>query len=122
MPDVAWHDRHLRGGYQRGMPVNLAIGQGDVNVTPMQQLVFYGALATGIVWKPQVVLRVEDADGKVLQEFAPQERSRPKLKKSTRDTVMKGLLAAVNQPFGTAYWQRSKDVHHRRARPAPRRS
>ncbi len=109
VPDVAWHDRHLRGGYQRGMPVNLAIGQGDVNVTPMQQLVFYGALATGIVWKPQVVLRVEDADGKVLQEFAPQERSRPKLKKSTRDTVMKGLLAAVNQPFGTAYWQRSKD-------------
>jgi penicillin-binding protein 2 len=109
VPDVAWHDRHLRGGYQRGMPVNLAIGQGDVNVTPIQQLVFYGALATGIVWRPQVVLRVEDADGKVLQEFAPEERSRPNVKKSTRDTVMKGLLAAVNQPFGTAYWQRSKD-------------
>jgi penicillin-binding protein 2 len=109
VPDVAWHDRHLRGGYQRGMPVNLAIGQGDVNVTPIQQLVFYGALATGIVWKPQVVLRVEDAEGKVLQEFAPEERSRPNVKKSTRDTIMKGLLAAVNQPFGTAYWQRSKD-------------
>jgi penicillin-binding protein 2 len=109
VPDVAWHDRHLRGGYQRGMPVNLAIGQGDVNVTPMQQVVFYGALATGIVWKPQVVLRVEDADGKVLQEFAPQERSRPTVKKSTRDTVMKGLLAAVNEPYGTAYWQRIKE-------------
>jgi penicillin-binding protein 2 len=109
VPDVAWHDRHLRGGYQRGMPVNLAIGQGDVNVTPMQQLVFYGALATGVLWKPQVVLRVEDAEGKVLQEFAPQERSRPNVKKSTRDTVMKGLLAAVNQPFGTAYWQRPKE-------------
>jgi penicillin-binding protein 2 len=109
VPDVAWHDRHLRGGYQRGMPVNLAIGQGDVNVTPVQQLVFYGALATGVLWKPQVVLRVEDAEGKVLQEFAPQERSRPNVKKSTRDTVMKGLLAAVNQPFGTAYWQRPKE-------------
>jgi penicillin-binding protein 2 len=34
------------------MAVNLAIGQGDVNITPMQQLVMYGALATGIVWKP----------------------------------------------------------------------
>ena len=77
IPDVAWHDRHLAGGYQKGMPVNLAIGQGDVNVTPMQQLVFYGALATGILWKPQVVLRVEDADGRVVQEFAPQERGRP---------------------------------------------
>ncbi len=110
IPDVAWHDRHIPGGYQKGMPVNLAIGQGDVNVTPMQQLVFYGALATGILWKPQVVLRVEDADGRVVQEFAPQERGRPQIQRSTRETVMKGLLAAVNEPFGTAYGSRLKDV------------
>ncbi len=106
VPDVAWHERHVAGGYQKGMPVNLAIGQGDVNVTPMQQLVFYGAVATGVLWKPQVVQRVEDADGRVLQEFAPQERGRPKIQQSTRDTIMKGLLAAVNQPFGTAWYSR----------------
>jgi penicillin-binding protein 2 len=110
VPDVAWHDARVKGGYQRGMPVNLAIGQGDVNVTPMQQLVFYGALANGIVWKPQVVLRIEDADGKVVQAFEPVERGRPEIKKSTRDTVLKGLLAAVNEPYGTAYWRRDKDV------------
>jgi penicillin-binding protein 2 len=110
VPDAAWHDRHIAGGYQKGMPVNLAIGQGDVNVTPMQQVVFYGALATGILWKPQVVMRVEDAEGRVVQEFAPQERGRPQLQKSTRDTVMKGLLAAVNEPFGTAFGSRLKDV------------
>ncbi len=110
IPDVAWHDRHIAGGYQKGMPVNLAIGQGDVNVTPMQQLVFYGALATGILWKPQVVLRVEDAEGRVVQEFASKERGRPQIQRSTRDTLMKGLLAAVNEPFGTAYGSRLKDV------------
>jgi penicillin-binding protein 2 len=110
IPDVAWHDARVPGGYQKGMAVNLSIGQGDVNVTPMQQLVLYGALATGILWKPQVVLRIEDADGRVLQEFAPQERGRVDLKPSTRETVLKGLLAAVNEPFGTAYWQRLPDV------------
>ncbi|HEY6100203.1 MAG TPA: penicillin-binding protein 2, partial [Anaeromyxobacter sp.] len=110
IPDVAWHDKHIAGGYQKGMAVNLAIGQGDVNVTPMQQLVFYGALATGVLWKPQVVLRVEDANGKVLQEFAPAERGHLDVKKSTRDTVLRGLLAAVNEPFGTAWWSRLKDV------------
>ena len=109
VPDVAWHDKHIKGGYQKGMPVNLAIGQGDVNVTPMQQLVFYGALATGILWKPQIVTRIEDADGTVLKEFGPVERGRPAIQKSTRDTVLKGLLAAVNQPFGTAYSHRSTD-------------
>jgi penicillin-binding protein 2 len=110
IPDVAWHDARVPGGYQRGMAVNLAIGQGDVNVTPMQQLVLYGALANGIIWKPQVVLRVEDVDGKVLQEFAPQERARVDLKPSTRETVLKGLMAAVNQPYGTAYYQRLPDI------------
>jgi penicillin-binding protein 2 len=110
VPDVAWHDARVPGGYQKGMVVNLAIGQGDVNVTPMQQLVLYGALATGVLWKPQVVLRVEDTGGQVLQTFTPQERGRLDLKPSTRETVLKGLLAAVNQPYGTAYWQRLPDV------------
>ncbi|MFT3916930.1 MAG: penicillin-binding protein 2 [Anaeromyxobacteraceae bacterium] len=110
VPDVKWHDARIPGGYQRGMPVNLAIGQGDVNVTPMQQVVFYGALATGIVWKPQVVLRVEDAEGRVLQQFAPQEKSRPRIAPETRAAVLKGLLAAVNEPFGTAYGVRPKDL------------
>jgi penicillin-binding protein 2 len=110
IPDAAWHDKHVPGGYQRGMAVNLAIGQGDVNVTPMQQLVLYGALGTGIVWKPQVVLRVEDADGAVVKDFAPEERARLALKKTTRETVLKGLLAAVNESYGTAWWSRLKDV------------
>jgi penicillin-binding protein 2 len=91
------------------MAVNLAIGQGDVNVTPMQQLVFYAALATGTIWRPQVVTQVEDPDGKVLQTFAPEARGQLDIQKSTRDVVMKGLLAAVNQPFGTAYGSRVKE-------------
>ncbi|MGB8929646.1 MAG: penicillin-binding protein 2 [Anaeromyxobacteraceae bacterium] len=110
IPDVAWHEAKIRGGYQRGMAVNLAIGQGDVNVTPMQQLVLYGALATGTVWRPQVVLRIEDADGRVVQEFAPEARSRLQLKPGTRETVLKGLLAAVNQPYGTGWYSRLEET------------
>lgn len=109
IPDVAWHDARVPGGYQRGMAVNLSIGQGDVNVTPMQQVVFYGALATGILWRPQVVLRIEDPEGRVVREFTPEERGRVELKPSTRQAVMKGLLAAVNEPYGTGYAQRSPD-------------
>ncbi len=110
IPDVAWHDARIPGGYQKGMAVNLAIGQGDVNVTPMQQLVFYGALATGLIWKPQVVLRVEDVDGNVVKEFAPEVRSKVDLKPSTRQTVLKGLLAAVNEPYGTAWLSRIPEI------------
>jgi penicillin-binding protein 2 len=111
MPDEAWHDKHIPGGYQRGMALNIAIGQGDVNVTPMQQLVLYGALSSGIVWKPQVVLRVEDPNGDVVQDFAPVERGRLPIKKETRDQVLKGLRATVNEPYGTGYWSRLKDIY-----------
>jgi penicillin-binding protein 2 len=110
IPDAAWHDAHVPGGYQRGMAVNLSIGQGDVNVTPMQQLVFYGALATGKIWRPQVVLRVEDADGKVLQSFAPDVRSTLDIQPSTRKTVIDGLLAAVNEPYGTGNFVRLREL------------
>jgi penicillin-binding protein 2 len=109
IPDSAWHDRHLAGGYQKGMAVNLSIGQGDVNVTPMQQLVFYAAIATGKIWRPQVVLRVEDADGQVLQAFAPEERGQLEIKPSTREVLLRGLLAAVNEPYGTGWWSRIKE-------------
>ena len=110
MPDEAWHDAHQPGGHQHGMSLNVAIGQGDVNVTPLQQLVLYGAIATGKVWKPQVVLRIEDPRGDVLKEFAPEVRGRLPIKPETRDAVMKGLLAAVNEPFGTARGLRLPDT------------
>ena len=110
MPDEEWHDKHLAGGYQHGMSLNIAIGQGDVNVTPMQQVVLYAALATGTVWKPQVVQRIEDPSGETVQQFAPVERARLPIKKETREQVLTGLEAAVNQPFGTGYGSRLKDV------------
>jgi penicillin-binding protein 2 len=110
MPDEAWHDKHIPGGYQHGMSLNIAIGQGDVKVTPMQQLVLYGAIASGVVWKPQVVMRIEDPRGATLKDFPPAEVGRIPFKQETRDAVMEGLYAAVNKPFGTAWWARLKDV------------
>jgi penicillin-binding protein 2 len=106
LPDEAWHDRHVAGGYQRGMAVNIAIGQGDVRITPMQQLVLYGALASGTVWRPQVVQRIEDERGQTLASFAPEARARLAVSPATRAAVLQGLEAAVNQPFGTAYASR----------------
>jgi len=111
MPDEEWHNQHIPGGYQHGMSLNIAIGQGDVNVTPMQQVVLYAALASGVVWKPQVVERIEDPNGEAVQEFAPVERGRLPIKKETRDLVMKGLWAAVNEPFGTGYASRLKGIY-----------
>ena len=47
MPDSAYHDQVTPGGYTKGMALNTAIGQGDVNVTPLQLAVLYAAIGNG---------------------------------------------------------------------------
>ena len=110
MPDEAWHDARVPGGYRTGMALNVAIGQGDVNVTPLQQLVLYAAIATGKVWQPQVVLRVEEPGGRVVREYPPVELGRVPIRPETREAVLAGLRAAVNQPYGTAYGSRLRET------------
>jgi penicillin-binding protein 2 len=111
IPDQAWHDKYTPGGYRHGFALNTAIGQGDVNVTPLQLLVAYTALATGgTVWKPQVVMRIEDDKGEVVKEFAPVQQNRLQLKPESVMAIQLGLKAAVNLPFGTAYRSRLKEV------------
>jgi len=81
-----------------------------VNVTPLQQLVLYAAIATGKVWQPQVVLRVEEPGGRVDREYPPVELGRVPIRPETRAAVLAGLRAAVNQPYGTAYGSRLRET------------
>src|SRR5467141_4657475 len=64
---------HPSTGSERSHAINASIGQGEVNVTPLQQAVAYAAIANGgTVWTPQIVRRIETPEGKVVREFEPQ--------------------------------------------------
>jgi penicillin-binding protein 2 len=139
VPDEAFHDRvdATTGGYQRGMAVNAAIGQGSVLVTPMQLALAYAAIANGgQLYTPQYVARIETADFRVVRRVAPQEGSPDavpadevggsppvvlaELVAKLRRTVdiapqdlaslREGLVAVTSEPGGTAYWRRSRLV------------
>jgi penicillin-binding protein 2 len=104
-------------GSARAQAINAAIGQGEVNVTPLQEAVAYAAIANGgTVWTPQVVLRIESPDGRVLREFQPQpdvangNGGKLGVKESSLAAVRAGLLAVVNEQGGTAYRSRLSDV------------
>ena len=82
VPDTAFHDRVDRatGGYQKGMAVNTAIGQGSVLVTPLQLALAYAALANGgTVFEPRIVGSIETADFRVTRRFLPRGRRIPDL-------------------------------------------
>ncbi|MBN1960065.1 MAG: penicillin-binding protein 2 [Deltaproteobacteria bacterium] len=75
VPDEKYHDRvdAKTGGYQRGMVINTAIGQGSLLVTPLQQAIAYSAIANGgTIYKPQFVERIETADFRVNYRFLRQ--------------------------------------------------
>jgi penicillin-binding protein 2 len=104
------HGKHASCGIADGRPwsvgdnINLAVGQGDVQVTPLQLAVAYSALANGgTVVTPHLGLDVEQPDGTVLQRISPPP-ARPPLHINPyyRQTILEGLRAAASQPGGTS--------------------
>jgi penicillin-binding protein 2 len=111
VPDEAYHDRFTPGGYQKGFALNTAIGQGDNNVTPLQLAMVYATIANGgRLYRPQLVQRVETPTGELVQDFPPVAVRDVKLRPEHLQRVRDALDAVVNQPGGTAYSKRLKDV------------
>jgi penicillin-binding protein 2 len=107
MPDERWYAR--REGYTLGAAVNASIGQGAVSVTPLQLAVAYGAIANGgTVYRPQIALRIETYDGRESREVPPEAVRRLAVPPEHLAIVREGLRQVVNEPFGTAYYRRSK--------------
>lgn len=91
------------GGWFTGDNVNLAIGQGDVAVTPLQLASAYGAYATGgTLAPPRIAARVLDQQGKPVEDLAPSTTRHVALPPNS-DAVLAGLQGAVADPGGTAY-------------------
>jgi penicillin-binding protein 2 len=87
------------------------VGQGDVNATPLQMAMVYAAIANGgTLYKPQLVQRIEDLDGRVIESFDPQVVRKLEINPAHRKTIVDALVSVVNEPGGTAYRVRLKDV------------
>jgi penicillin-binding protein 2 len=111
MPSTEYHDRVTPGGYFKGLALNSSIGQGDDNVTVMQMALLYAAIANGgALLKPQLVERLEDPDGQLLERFEPQVVRQVSVPEAHWRAVIEGMVATVNQAGGTAYTSRLKDI------------
>jgi penicillin-binding protein 2 len=103
------HPKHATCGIADGRPwsigdnVSLAVGQGDVQVTPLQLAVVYSALANdGTIIRPHLGLNVEDSAGTVLQKIDPPASRHFDINPTYRGTILAGLRAAASQPGGTS--------------------
>lgn len=111
IPDTAYHDKFTPGGYTKGMALNAAIGQGDVNVTPLQLAVVYSAIANGgTVLQPQIVKRIETPEGALVEEFSPKITRQVEMTPEQHAVLIDALKAVVNEAGGTGFRARMPDV------------
>jgi penicillin-binding protein 2 len=104
IPTRSWYALRYRGQFRIGFTLNMAIGEGDVTVTPLQLAMAYAALSNGgTLFQPQVVRSVETSDGGVVQEFPPRVRRQIPVAPENLRRVMDALADVVGDPGGTAY-------------------
>lgn len=110
IPTPEFH-RRVDGAYTRGLALNAAIGQGSVNVTPLQLAMGYAALANGgVLYKPRLVRRVESPDKEVLVNQLPEVVRKLDIPQAQLNAVMQGLDEVVNLPGATAYSRRLSGI------------
>lgn len=86
-----------------GDNINLAVGQGDVEVTPLQLAVAYAAIANGgTVVRPHLGLEVESPAGNPLRRIDPPPVRHLSLRGGDLAAIRAGLRAAASQPGGTS--------------------
>ena len=82
---------------------SLAVGQGDLQVTPLQLAVAYAALANGgTIVRPHVGLDIQAGDGTVLQSIDPPPLRHLTIDPAYRQTILNGLHQAAQSPGGTS--------------------
>src|SRR5437763_3917881 len=94
--------------WKPGDSIQLAIGQKDLLVTPMQMARFYALIANGgRLVQPHVAADVEEvstnqSSGPVLHSFAPPPAPTVKIHPHYLDTARPGLFEATHGPNGTS--------------------
>ncbi len=102
VPDPDWQQRQLGQPWASGDSVNLAIGQGALQVTPLQLANAYAALANGGTLRtPLLVRSIERPDG-TAQTFTSQEKGPLPLSPATRVAILEGMKRVTSTPNGTA--------------------
>ncbi len=104
VPDSAWKEEYRKDwsadqrAWNAGDMTNIAIGQGDILVTPLQMAVAYCGLAMGgVEWTPHVLLSAVARDGEGdAYAYEPKKRLTAKIEtEGAMDVVYRGVHSMI---------------------------
>ena len=110
VPDAASKQQLFGEQWARSDPVQLAIGQSFLQVTPLQVARFVAAIGNGgTLYRPQIVQSVQNAEGEVIQTFEPEAQGTLPISSETLAAIQQAMVGVVREGRvvrnleGTAY-------------------
>lgn len=109
VPSRSYYDsRYGKGKWSKGLMVNLAIGQGEMLVTPIEMVAFVSAVANwGVCHRLTCLARIETRDGAYVPQRNP---TRLEMSRSTLDVLRRAMLAVCESPDGTGRGARLEGI------------
>ena len=103
LPSEEYFDRtYGRGRWTQGYLISLAIGQGEVGVSPLQMACYTATLGNrGYYHTPHAVDKIRDKESGQIQEISTETR-RIELSDRVWDLIHRGMYRCVNDEGGTA--------------------
>ncbi len=112
VPDPEWKRANIKEPWYQGDTYIMGIGQGYLQVTPLQIASVLSSIANGgTLYRPQVVKEIKDENNGVVREFQPQVIRELPIESEHLKVVGEGMLANMSigkttngvQYYGTAH-------------------
>ena len=104
VPDGAWKMEAKGEGWSPGDTVNLAIGQAELKVTPLQAARLYAAIGNGgTLYQPQVVEMIAADAANPERTFEPIVVGQLPISPENLAVLQDSLYKVTSAPYGTAY-------------------
>jgi penicillin-binding protein 2 len=100
-------DEYMQATYQRhfssGDLANLAIGQGDILISPLQMAQAMATVANGgTLYQSHIVRQIQTLNSEVIYSYGPRSKDILNLGAVTREELRQAMLSVVNSRNGTA--------------------
>lgn len=103
VPTPAWKQSTQHQPWYTGDTYNIAIGQGNVLVTPLQMVMATAVIANGgTLYKPHFVDHITDEGGQTVQTIKPEVVRKDFVSAANLALVRQGMFNTINDSKGTA--------------------
>lgn len=103
VPTPAWKQQVMRSAWTTGDTYNAAIGQGNLEVTPLQLVAASAAVANGgYLYRPQIVRGIQDAETGLIREIPPELVRKIDINPEYFQVVHEGMRRSVTEGLNHA--------------------